>query len=102
MVVLSLRLGPGLGAKRPSALPTGGSAPSAVTEVHDTVLEPVLRQQLQLDAGVAGECGLAFTDEHRINEELALIDQPGVERVRGEGRAADGQVAGGGRLQVAD
>ncbi|MEA2716944.1 MAG: hypothetical protein QOI99_1261, partial [Actinomycetota bacterium] len=36
---------------------------------------------------------LASTDEHRMDEELALIDQPGVERVRGEGRPADGQVA---------
>ena len=50
----------------------------------------------KLDAGVAGECGPAVTDEHRINEELALIDQPGVERVRGEGRPADGQVAADG------
>ena len=41
-------------------------------------------------------------DRHRINEELALIDQPGIERVRGEGRPADGQVAGGGCLHVAD
>src|SRR5207248_10350262 len=84
------------------ALATGGSALDAVAEVHDTVAEPALLEQLQLDAGVAGECGLAFTDEHRMDEELALIDQPGVERVRGEGRPADGQVAGGGRLHVAD
>jgi hypothetical protein len=62
----------------------------------------VLFQQLQLDAGVAGERGLSFTDEHRINEELALVDQPGVERVRREGRPADGQVARGGRLHLAD
>ena len=64
------------------ALATGGSALDAVAEVHDTVADPVLLQQLQLDTGVAGECGLAFTDEHRIDEELAPIDQPGVERAR--------------------
>jgi hypothetical protein len=51
-------------------------------------LPTVLLQQVQLDAGVAGECGLSFTDEHRINEELALVDQPGVERVRRESRPA--------------
>src|SRR5436309_15091911 len=84
------------------ALATGGSALDAVAEVHDTVAEPALLQELQLDAGVAGKCGLAFTDDHRMNEELALIDQPGAERVRGEGRPADGEVAGGGRLHVAD
>src|SRR6266545_767053 len=89
-------------AKATGAPPIGGSVLGAVAEVHDTVAEPVFLQQLQLDAGVAGECGLSFTDEHRINEELALIDQPGVERVRREGRPADGQVAGGGRLHVAD
>src|SRR5437667_8123611 len=89
-------------AKATGALATGGSALDAVAEVHDTVAEPALLQQLQLDAGVAGECGLAVTDEHRINEELALIDQPGVERVGGEGRPADGQVSGGGGLDVAN
>jgi hypothetical protein len=55
-------------------LPPGGSALGAVAEVHDTVAEPVFLQQLQLGAGVAGECGLALTDEHRTNEEVALID----------------------------
>src|SRR5205807_7388893 len=65
-------------AKATGALATGGSALDAVAEVHDTIAEPALLQQLQLDAGVAGECGLAFTDEHRMNEELALIDQLGV------------------------
>src|SRR5680860_418506 len=40
------------------ALPPGGSALGAVAEVHDTVAEPVFLQQLQLGAGVAGECGL--------------------------------------------
>ena len=69
-------------AKATGALATGGSALDAVAEVDDTVAEPALLQQLQLEAGVGGECGLAFTDEHRINEELALIDQPSVERVR--------------------
>src|SRR5213078_1546123 len=88
-------------AKATGALATGGSALDAVAEVHDTVAEPALLQQLQLDAGVAGECGLAFTDEHRINEELALIDRPGVERVRGEGRSADGQVAADGGTPLA-
>jgi len=34
-----------------------GSALDAVAEVHDTVAEPVLFQQLQLDAGGAGNAG---------------------------------------------
>src|SRR5882757_7222059 len=39
-----------------------GLALDAVMEVHDTVAEAVLLQQLQLDAGVAEECGLSVTD----------------------------------------
>ena len=34
-----------------------------------------------------------MTDEHRPNEDVALIDQPSVERVCCEGRPADGEVA---------
>jgi hypothetical protein len=37
-----------------------------------------------------------------MDEELALVDQPGVERVRRESRTADGQIAGVSRLLVAD
>src|SRR5260370_22657267 len=86
------------GAERPAAFGLVGSGLGAVAEVHGTAAEPVLLLQLQRDAGVAGERGLAFTDEDRIHEEVALVDQPGVERVRREGRPADGHVAGGGRL----
>jgi hypothetical protein len=39
----------------------------------------VLRSQVQLDGGVAEECRLSFTDEHRKYEEVAFIDQPGAE-----------------------
>jgi hypothetical protein len=56
------------------APPNGESAQDAIAEVHDTVAESVLLQQVQLDAGVAGECGLSFTNEHRICEQLALVD----------------------------
>src|SRR5664280_2793849 len=84
------------------APPNGESAEDAIAQVHDTVAESVLLQQVQLDAGVAGECGLSVTEEHRIHEELALVDQPGVERVRREGRTPDGQIARGGRLHPPD
>ena len=85
-------------AKATGALATGWSDLDAAAEVHDTVAEPALLQQLHLDAGVAGECGLAFTYEHRVDEELAPNDQPAVERVPGEGRPADVHVASRGRL----
>src|SRR5829696_9601555 len=84
-VVRRLRRGPSFGSSKRSdgALPPGGSALGAVAEVHDTVAEPVFLQQLQLGAGVAGECGLALTDEHRTNEEVAFIDHAGRTTRRG-------------------
>src|SRR4029079_18476020 len=74
----------------------------AVAEVHDTVAEPALFHELQRDARVAGERGLPITDDQRVHEELALVDQPGVEGVRGEGRPGDAQVGGSRRLQAAE
>ena len=59
-------------AKATGALATGGVALGAVAEVHDTVAEPALLQQLQWGAHVFGECGLAFTDEHRIHAEATV------------------------------
>lgn len=46
----------------------------AIVEMHDTIAEPAFLQQFQLNAGLARECRLPFTDEHRMNEEVALID----------------------------
>lgn len=50
----------------------------------------MLVHQVHLDASVARECRLPGSDEYRIHEELALVDQPGVERLRCEGRSPDG------------
>jgi hypothetical protein len=41
---------------------------------NDTVAEPMILQQIQLGVGVVGECGLALTDEHLTNQEVAPID----------------------------
>jgi hypothetical protein len=54
--------------------------------MQGTVGEPVLLQQLQPDAGVARKRRLTVTEGHRSHEEVALIDQPGVKRRRGEYR----------------
>jgi hypothetical protein len=45
-------------AKATGALATGGSALDAVAEVHDTVAEPALLQQLQLMRASLGNAGL--------------------------------------------
>jgi NAD(P)-dependent dehydrogenase (short-subunit alcohol dehydrogenase family) len=79
-----------------------GQAIDANGGEYFAVLEPAFLQQLQWDAVHPGECGLAPTHDHRIREEVALVDQTGVEGGPGDGRPADGHVGRGGELQVAD
>src|SRR5262249_51849540 len=74
----------------------------AVAEIHDTIAEPALVQQLELGARVAGQRGLASTDEYGPDEELAPVAQPGLERVRRDVRAAQGQITRGRGFHVAD
>src|SRR5919199_3038614 len=74
----------------------------AVAEVHDTVAEPALVQQLELGARVAGQRGLASTEEYGPDEQVALIDESGFERVGGEVRTAHGEITGGRCLRGAD
>src|SRR5215510_3528776 len=74
----------------------------AVAQIHDTAAEPALVQQLERGAHAAGQRGLASTDECGPDDELALVDKPGPERVRRDVRAAHGQVTRGRGLHVAD
>ncbi|MGZ4588715.1 MAG: hypothetical protein ACXVX9_13040, partial [Mycobacteriaceae bacterium] len=60
----------------------GRSGRDAVAEVHDTVAESAIVQQLEVGASVAGQRGLASAEEDRTDEQTALIDQPALESVR--------------------
>ena len=48
---------------------------SAVVQVHDTVVEAMLVEQLQLHADVVGEERRASADDDRVEEHVALVDQ---------------------------
>src|SRR5438093_10963883 len=79
----------------------GRSSRDAVAEVHDTVAESAIVQQLEVGAGVAGQRGLASADEDGTDEQMALIDQPGLESVRREVRPPHGEMTGGRGVHVA-
>jgi hypothetical protein len=49
-----------------------------------------------------GQRAFASTEEYGPDEELALVDQPGLERVRRDVRAAHGQITRGRGFHVAD
>src|SRR4051794_14832968 len=78
-----------------------GSGPDAVPEVHDSVADPTFVQQLEVGARRARKRGLPCADEDGTDQQLALIDEPRVERLRCEVGAADGEIAGGRRLHLA-
>jgi hypothetical protein len=62
----------------------GRSGRDAEAEVHDTVAESAIVQQLEVGASVAGQRGLASADEDGTDEQVALVDKSGLESVRRE------------------
>ena len=55
-------------------------------DVDDPVAETALVEELEVGARVARKRRLARAEEHRMDEQLTLIDEPGPESVRGEVR----------------
>jgi hypothetical protein len=49
--------------------------------MHDAVSEPALVEKLQVDANATRQRGLPSTEDHGPDEEPALVDQPGLERL---------------------
>ena len=78
-----------------------GFLQSPVAEVDDTVAESALVEQLELDAPVDRQRRLAPIEDDRPDEQLALVDQPGLESLCREVRASHQEIAFGGGLQVA-
>src|SRR5829696_4612952 len=78
------------------------SRPGAVAEIDHAVAETALVQQLQLQADIVGEGLLAASHYDGCDEQLAFVDQPGLERVAGEIRTAHRQVTLPRRLQPTD
>jgi hypothetical protein len=71
-----------------------GLLQGAVAEVHDAVDEPALVKELEIDACVGGQRRLAATDDYGPAEQVALVNQPRLDSLRGEVRASHGEIAG--------
>ena len=57
-----------------------------IAKVDHSISKTALVQEIQLDAYVAGQDPLAAADHDRHDEQLNLVDEPGPDRVCGEGR----------------
>ena len=75
------------------------SEAKSVVQVNDTAAEPALGHELQLDANAVRQRALPAADEHRDEEQVALIDQARGHRLAGELGTADRDVAGRGLLR---
>ena len=62
----------------------GRSGWDAIAEVHNTVAESAFIQQLEVRASAAGQRGLASAEEDGTDEQMVLINQPGLESMRRE------------------
>ena len=71
-------------------------------EVDDAVAEAPLVHQLELDVDPGGQRALAAAREDRSEEEVALVDQTGGDRLAREVRAADRDVGSCALLQARD
>src|SRR6476469_326646 len=66
-----------------------GRVVDAVVEMNDTILEAALIEQFELRADVVRQGAFAATHHDRAQEEMALVDQPGGDRLAGELAAGD-------------
>ena len=64
----------------------------SVVEVNHAVAETAFVQQLELQADVVGEGPVAASHHDRRDEQVALVDQPGPDRLGGEVGTAHGDV----------
>src|SRR5438093_6474065 len=72
----------------------------AVAEVYDAVSESALIKELKVGAHAGRQPWLPPADDNGQDEQLALVDQPGLESLRREVGASHGEIAAGRGLQV--
>ena len=70
--------------------------------MNDAVFEAALIEQFELRADVVRQGAFAATDHDRAQEDMALVNQPGADRLAGELAAADCDVGRRGQLQLPD
>jgi hypothetical protein len=71
----------------------------AVAEVYDAVSESALIEELEVGAYAGRQPWLAPADDNGPHEQLALVDQPGLESLRREVGTSYGEIAAGRGLQ---
>src|SRR5579862_1474888 len=79
----------------------GGFLQRAVEDAYDAVTESALVEELQLGARVGRQCRIAPTEENGPDEQVKLVDQPGLESLCRQVRTSHDQIAAGRGLQVA-
>src|SRR4051794_5903884 len=78
------------------------SRPDAVVEVNHAVAEAALVEELELQADMVGEGLFAASHHDGREEQVALVDQPGLDRLGGEVGTAHGDVTSRCRFQLAN
>src|SRR5207244_151107 len=73
----------------------------AVAEVYDAVSESALIEELKVGAHAGRQPWLAPADDNGQDEQLALVDQPGLESLRREVGTSYGEIAAGCGFQFA-
>src|SRR3954469_15759878 len=86
--------------RRPS--PRSIRPDEAVAELHDTVVESVLFEELESGAQVGRECAVAPTQDDWPHEQSELVDQPGRKCLCCQVRAPHQEIPGGAGFQVVD
>ncbi len=71
-------------------------------QVDDAALEAVFVQELKLDANAIRQCALSASDEDRMEEQVAFVNQACGDCLAGEGRTANRDVTGRGLLELPD
>src|SRR5215213_10435419 len=72
---------------------TSSRPPDAVVEVNHAAFETAFVQQFESQADVVGQGPLAASHHHWCDEQVALVDQPGLESLGGEFGTAHDEVS---------
>src|SRR5580704_15868861 len=73
-----------------------------VAEVHHAVAEAALVEQLKVDPDASGQRALAAAHHHGRDEQVALVHQPGLDRLAGQPGAAHADIPARARFQLPD
>jgi hypothetical protein len=73
-----------------------------IAKTDHSISKTALVQEIQLYAYVAGQDPLAAAKHDRHDEQMILVDEPGPDRVCGEGRTSHRNILRQLSLQVAD